>query len=179
MLRPQNYLVEWATYDVAHSGKAKKSAEAFDGTERRYPLTLRDLAAYTWSDYPTQAYQEAAIWLQSNHPKAFYNPNVGRPYNGFLTYQLPYVIELINKAASLPLRATWYHKWLVHMTTRPEEVGAEVERLRTGLQAPYPGQPLPEDVLPPTDPRRQQELTKHLGLKAGEGQYGFYLQRIG
>ena len=139
MLLRRDYLTNWESSDRVHSGKGKRPS-VLEETPR-YPVTLRDLASYTRSDYPVQAYQDAALWLQAHHPQSFYNPNTGAPYVGFLTFNLPFVLDLLNKASALALRVTWYHKWLVHCTARPEEVGAEVERLRSGLQAPYDGQP--------------------------------------
>lgn len=140
VFKRRNYLTTWETYDAAHSGQVSNHSDLLE-PKPKYISTLRDLASYTWSDVTDQTFRNAATWLWTHYPDAFYNPDKNQPYVGFLTFNLPFVLELLGKATSVSLKSCWYHKWLVHRAIRPEELGAELERLRSGLEPSWSGQP--------------------------------------
>jgi membrane-associated phospholipid phosphatase len=140
VLLPQDYILTRDTYDRVHSGRADKSAVIFQ-TENRYISSLRDLASYGYKDYPFQAYLDTVLYLAQYHPTAMINPYAGKPYTGFLAFNVPFALDLISKASVLALKSTWYHKWLVHRQLRPEEMAYEVDRLFSNRAVSYEGQP--------------------------------------
>jgi len=144
-LKKRDYLLTHSEYDQVHSGLAviPAPAEIYE-QDKRLPATFRDLAAYTHYDYHSQPYHEACLWLLANHRPALLNPYKDRAYKGFLAFNTPFVLDLINRAATTALRAAWYHKWRVHRQLRPEEFGYEVDRLYSGRVTRYEGAPAPE-----------------------------------
>jgi len=142
VLAPQDYLTTYASYDLAHSGTPNPALNSYQ-EKPRYLSNLRDLASYTFYDYPFQAYLDTVMYLSEKYPKALLNPYKGEPYNGFLAFNIPFVLDLISKSCTVALKTCWYHKWLVYRYLRPEEMAYEVDRLRSGRVNPYYAQPNP------------------------------------
>jgi membrane-associated phospholipid phosphatase len=69
--------------------------------------------------------------------------NVGNPYKtnatqqGFVDFGGPHIQCLLGQTAIQALRATWFQKWNVHRTLRPEEYALRVHQQKTG-SATYP-----------------------------------------
>lgn len=97
----------------------------------------RDLAEFVHFDYPTEAFDNAAMILL-NFGKAALDPNnpyVNNPTQaGFVSYGGSDVFYLISVATELALRAAWYHKWLVHLRLRPEYAGFLADCQKSGVQ---------------------------------------------
>ena len=108
----------------------------------RYIRTGRDLASYVHSDYVYQAFLNAClILLASSGTADSANPYSGsRTQNGFCTFGDPHVLDLVARVANAGLKASWYHKWLVHRRLRPEEFGGRVHWTRQAA-ADYPVHP--------------------------------------
>ncbi len=120
------------------------------GTRRRI-VNGRDLASYVQIDAITQAFWNA-LWLIIMVPDAArldggglgipFDPN--NPYLGnctqenFLAFGPGHVVALLNLAAYVARRGTWYNKWQVHRRLRPEEFGGRVHfTLKNIKQYPY------------------------------------------
>jgi hypothetical protein len=137
------YMLTQESYDRVHSNRIDKPTSLFQTTPR-YISTLRDLASYGYQDFPTQAYHDTTLYLAKTHPLAMINPYADKPYNGFLAFNVPFTLDLLNKVSCLALKSAWYHKWLVHRMLRPEEMACEVDRLYSKRVAEYVGQPRKE-----------------------------------
>ncbi len=118
---------------------------------RRRIVNGRDLASYVQIDAITQAFWNA-LWLIIMLPDAArldggglgipFDPN--NPYvnnctqEGFITFGPGHVVALLNKAAFVARKGTWYNKWQVHRRLRPEEYGGRVHfTLKNIKQYPY------------------------------------------
>ncbi len=119
----------------------------------RYLVTGRDLAEWVHRDFTYQAFLSAALIilaLPETVDRA--NPYVGSAtQTGFVTFGGADVLDLVARVANLALKATWYQKWVVHRTLRPEAFGGRVHNHLTGA-ASYPIHP---DMVSGSDaPRR-------------------------
>jgi membrane-associated phospholipid phosphatase len=102
----------------------------------RHVRTGRDLAEYVHRDFTYQAFLNAAL-IALGAPYAKHEPRVpfsrANPYvdsltqTGFSTFGGPNVLEMIPRAASVALRASWYQKWLIFRRLRPQEFGGRVQ----------------------------------------------------
>ena len=88
----------------------------------------RDLAAYTHVDVLYQAYYVAFMVLAGiGAPLNPANPyNGSRTEHGFGTLGGPDAAGTLAEMATRALKAAWFHKWIVNLRQRPEEVGALV-----------------------------------------------------
>lgn len=111
----------------------------------RYVRTARDLAAYLNLDFSYQPFLTAALVLvgmegttdvrrpYKGAPYDRANPYLGSPtQSGFATFGVAHVLDLVARVANQALRASWFHKWAVHRSLRPEEYGGLVHVVRTG-----------------------------------------------
>jgi membrane-associated phospholipid phosphatase len=105
----------------------------------RYLLTGRDLAEYVHRDYPYQAFLNACLILLSlGVPlKGDYPYKQSLTQGGFITFGPPDALDCVARVASPALKASWYHKWLVHRRLRPEALGGRVHNHLTHV-AEYP-----------------------------------------
>jgi membrane-associated phospholipid phosphatase len=112
----------------------------------RYIRTGRDLIEYVHRDFSYQAFLNAALIAlgaayAKHEPRAPFsreNPYVDSlTQTGFSTFGGPNVLELIPRAASIALRASWYQKWLVFRRLRPQEFGGRVQN-HLAKKARYP-----------------------------------------
>jgi membrane-associated phospholipid phosphatase len=112
----------------------------------RYIRTGRDLVEYVHRDFSYQAFLNAAL-IALGAPYAKHEPRAPfareNPYvdsltqSGFSTFGGPNVLEMIPRAASIALRASWYQKWLVFRRLRPQEFGGRVQN-HLDKKARYP-----------------------------------------
>jgi hypothetical protein len=103
-------------------------------TGRRYICCGRDLATWTRTDYPGQAGVQAALLLEAlRAPVSGDHPYV-RSANqaGYVTFGLPFIVDLASRVAMHALRGAWFHKWVVHRRLRPEELGGRLEAAAAG-----------------------------------------------
>lgn len=100
-----------------------------------YVRNGRDMATWVHMDVLYQAYFHAmqCMW-------ALGVPyNQGNPYNssqnqaGFATFGQPHIAALMAEVCSRAIQSSWYQKWNVHRTIRPEEFGGRVHVLKSEL----------------------------------------------
>jgi len=103
-------------------------------TSQTFIKDARDLGDYVHLDYAGEAGVTAAMILRSFGPQALDDNN---PYKsnatqeGFITYALIDLLELLALASRESMKATWYQKWLVHLRLRPEYFGFLVHQQKT------------------------------------------------
>jgi len=112
----------------------------------RYIRTGRDLVEYVHRDFTYQPFLNAALIAlgaayAKHEPRAPFsraNPYVDSlTQTGFSTFGGPNVLEMIPRAASIALRASWYQKWLIFRKLRPQEFAGRVQN-HLGKKARYP-----------------------------------------
>jgi hypothetical protein len=138
-----------AEYQNVENGFPPTGSLAYDPTHR-YFCAGRDLAAYTNVDVLYEAYLMAFLVLSGIGAP----PNPGNPYigstteNGFETFGGPDMAASIPEMATRALKASWYHKWIVNLRPRPEDMGALVHaRLANVSPLPQAAKYLHPDVL--------------------------------
>jgi hypothetical protein len=145
----QNFMTTAAEYQNVENGFPPTGSLAYDPTHR-YFCAGRDLAAYTNVDVLYEAYLMAFLVLSGIGAP----PNPGNPYigstteNGFETFGGPDMAASIPEMATRALKASWYHKWIVNLRPRPEDMGALVHaRLANVSPLPQAAKYLHPDVL--------------------------------
>lgn len=115
--------------------------------------TPRDLAEYVHVDSPGQSAFGALLLLMSYGNEALdrNNPYLNNPtQDGFVTFNIGQVQQLLRNAVQEGLKAAWYHKWQVNRRLRPEEYGFYVQEqvangMNLGINSDLTGSPvLPE-----------------------------------
>ena len=108
-------------------GLAPARINVLDATPR-YLRNGRDLAEYVHRDYPYQAFLNACLLLlamgaplKGDHP---YKRSLTQ--GGFITFGPPDALDCVARVANPALKASWYHKWLIHRRLRPEAFGGRV-----------------------------------------------------
>jgi len=111
----------------------------------RYIRNGRDLGEFVHRDYPGQAFYNAALILMSQGaPFDENNPYLdSRTQEGFVTFNITQVMNLVSGVVSCALKHAWFHKWLVDRRARPEAVGGLIHNHLTGAK----GYILHNDVL--------------------------------
>ena len=133
-----DYMTTVSEYQNIQNGVPPTRHLAFDPTFR-FVRQGRDLAAYTRVDVLYQAYFVAFLVLAGL--RAPLNP--GNPYigsqteHGFGTLGGPDAAGTLAEMATRALKASWFHKWIVHLRMRPEEYGALVQANLTHTH-PFP-----------------------------------------
>jgi hypothetical protein len=133
-LAHENYLTVYSDWLRNRRGFLPDQALHLDPTPR-YIRTGRDLAEYVHRDFTYQTFLNAALIsfgaaYSKHEPRAPFAR--GNPYvdslteTGFSTFGGPNVLEMIPRAASIALRASWYQKWLVFRRLRPEAFAGRV-----------------------------------------------------
>jgi hypothetical protein len=144
-----DFMTTPAEYLSVESGGIPTGTLQFDPTAR-YLRMGRDLAAYTHVDVLYQEFFVAMLVLSSiNCPANPGNPYVGsRTEHGFGTFGGPDIAGTMAEMATRALKASWFHKWIVNLRPRPEEMAALVHANLTN-QNPMPqaAQQLSRDVL--------------------------------
>ncbi|HKD83501.1 MAG TPA: twin-arginine translocation signal domain-containing protein [Terriglobales bacterium] len=165
-----DYLTNPTEYLSVESGFPPSASLSFDPVNRHMRMG-RDMAAYTHVDALHQAYFTACLILaEIGCP-----PNPGNPYNssltqhGFGTFGGPEggpvdAVGTVPEMATRALKAAWFHKWVVNLRQRPEEVGALVHARLTNQN------PMPQAAL-----ALHPDLLNSAVLPIIHGQYGTYL----
>jgi hypothetical protein len=145
----QNFMTSVAEYQNVESGFPPSASLAFDSTFRHI-RNGADLAAYTHVDVLHEAYFIALLVLLGI--RAPRNP--GNPYIPSKTEHGFGALDGADAAATLPematraLKAAWFHKWIVNLRQRPEELGALLEaRLSNTAHQPQAAGSLHADIL--------------------------------
>ena len=138
-----DFLTSPTEYMNVQSGFPPSFSLQFDPTYR-YVRMGRDLATYTHVDALHQAYFTAVLVLAGiGTPVNPGNPYIGsQTQHGFGTFGSPQAgpvdaVGTIPEMATRALKAAWFHKWVVNLRQRPEEVGALVHA-RLANQNPMP-----------------------------------------
>ena len=138
-----DYLTDPAEYLRVESGFPPSFSLRSDPVYRHIRMG-RDLTAYTHVDALHQAYFVACLVLAEIGCPV----NPGNPYNGSLTQhgfgtfgtQAGGPIDAkgtVPEMATRALKAAWFHKWVVNLRQRPEEIGALLQARLTN-QRPMP-----------------------------------------
>jgi len=114
--------------------------ECFDAPQRdsipRYIRNARDLGFVSQNDIVTSIYQRASKIEGLLLPQVSFYQNVDRQ-DGFSTHGLARISEQIVAAAA-GVSPTWFSKWNVHRTVRPEAYGGLVEQRRVPEGTDFP-----------------------------------------
>jgi hypothetical protein len=138
-----DYLTDPAEYLRVESGFPPSFSLQYDSTFRHMRMA-RDLNAYTHVDALHQAYWVACLVLAEIGCPV----NPGNPYNNSLTQhgfgtfgtQAGGPVDAkgsVPEMATRALKAAWFHKWVVNLRQRPEEIGALLHARLTN-QHPMP-----------------------------------------
>lgn len=134
-----NHLTNYSAWLNTQNGVPPASTTTFDPS-LRYIRNGRDLAEWLRRDFTYQGFLNAALILLSFGPNALDDAN---PYkfsanqNGFCTFGGPHILDVVARVANCALKASWYQKWSVHRTLRPEAMAGRVHNHKTG-SASYP-----------------------------------------
>jgi hypothetical protein len=123
----ESFLSTWDEWLASQNGRLPSLEATYAG--RRYICCGRDLATWTRTDYPGQAGVQAALLLEAlRAPVTPQHPYVrSRNQAGYVTFGLPFIVDLASRVAMHALRATWFQKWVLHRRLRPEELGGRLE----------------------------------------------------
>ncbi|MER5610041.1 vanadium-dependent haloperoxidase [Micromonospora tulbaghiae] len=135
----RDYVTTFPTWLAVQRGLSRGLAPGDrNRTETRYLRTPRDLSHYVHFDAdasPFQPFLNAGLILLRD--RAPLDANL--PYHwssnqdGFATFGMPHLFDLVTSVAARALRTTWWQKWYVHRRLRPEAVGGRVHAHLTGL----------------------------------------------
>jgi hypothetical protein len=165
-----DYLTNPTEYLSVESGFPPSFSLQYDPVFR-YIRMGRDLNAYTHVDALHQAYFVACLVLAELATPV----NPGNPYNasltqhGFGTFGTvaggPVDAKgTVPEMATRALKASWFHKWVVNLRQRPEEVGALLHARLTNQR------PMPQAAA-----ALHHDLLNSAVLPIIHGQYGTYL----
>jgi hypothetical protein len=167
-----DYLSSPSEYLTVESGFPASASLQFDSTYR-FARMGRDMTAYTHVDALHQAYFVAGLVLAGiGCPVNPGNPYVGSlSEHGFGTFGSASsqagpvdAVGTIPEMATRALKAAWFHKWIVNLRQRPEEVGALVQALMTNQR------PMPQAAL-----ALNHDLLNSAALPLIYSKYGSYL----
>jgi hypothetical protein len=138
-----DYLTDPNEYLRVESGFPPSFSLQFDPVFRHIRMG-RDMNAYTHVDALHQAYFVACLILAEIGCPV----NPGNPYNGSLTQHGFHTFGTqaggpvdakgtVPEMATRALKAAWFHKWVVNLRQRPEEIGALLQARLTN-QRPMP-----------------------------------------
>jgi len=167
-----DYCTDPHEYLRIESGFPASFSLSYDDTFR-YMRMGRDTSAYTHVDALHQAYLVAVLVLAAiNAPLNPGNPYIDSPSQhgfstlGSLSSQAGPVdaVGTIPEMATRALAAVWFHKWIVNLRQRPEEVGALVQALMTN-----------QHPMPQAASHLHRDLLNSAGLARSFSQYGTYM----
>ena len=138
-----DYLTDPVEYLNVESGFPPSFSLRYDPVYRHMRMG-RDLNAYTHVDALHQAYFVACLVLaEIGAPANPGNPYIGsQTQHGFGTFGSPQggpvdAKGTVPEMATRALKAAWFHKWVVNLRQRPEEIGALLQARMTN-QHPMP-----------------------------------------
>jgi len=149
-----DFLTSTSEYQNVESGFPPAFSLQFDPVFRHARMG-RDMSSYTHVDALHQAYYVACLILADiGAPVNPGNPYIASPtQHGFGTFGSPQggpvdAKGTVPEMATRALKAAWFHKWVVNLRQRPEEVGALVHaRLTNQIPMPRAALALHHDVL--------------------------------
>src|SRR5271157_5052367 len=138
-----DYLTNPTEYNSVESGFPPSFSLTYD-SEYRHLRMGRDMASFTHVDALHQAYFVAILVLAGiGCPVNPGNPYIGSlTQHGFGTFGSAQAgpvdaVGTLPEMATRALKAAWFHKWIVNLRQRPEEVGALLQARLTN-QHPMP-----------------------------------------
>jgi len=165
-----DYLTDPQEYLSVESGFPPSYSLTFD-SQYRFLRMGRDLASYAHVDGLHQAYFVAVLVLAGIHcPVNPGNPYVGsQTQHGFGTFGSAQggpvdALATVPEMATRALKAAWFHKWIVNLRPRPEEVGALIQARMTH-----------QNPMPQAAAALPSELLNSGGVSASYSKYGSYL----
>ncbi len=165
-----DYLTDPVEYLNVESGFPPSVSLQFDPVYRHMRMG-RDMTAYTHVDALHQAYFVACLVLAEIGTPV----NPGNPYidsltqHGFGTFgtQQGGPVDAkgtVPETATRALKAAWFHKWVVNLRQRPEEIGALVQARMTN-----------QHPMPQAASALHHDLLNSAVLPITHGQYGTYM----
>lgn len=145
----QNFMTSVAEFMNVENGFPPTGALQKD-TVFRHIRNGRDLTAYTHVDVLHEAHFIALLVLIGlNAPRNPGNPYVpSKTEHGFGTLDNADAAGTLPEMATRALKAAWFHKWIINLRQRPEEMGALVHaRLTNRSPMPQASGSLNGDVL--------------------------------
>ncbi|HWS72912.1 MAG TPA: hypothetical protein VN605_12405, partial [Thermoanaerobaculia bacterium] len=122
----KDYLTTFEDWHAMQNGGLAPSTAFVDGMS--HMTTPRVLTEYLHRDFTYQAFLGAALMLLKM--SAPLDGSIPYQYSinqgGFVTFGGPDVLHYVAAAANCSLKPTWYQKWVVHRTARPEEIGGRI-----------------------------------------------------
>ena len=165
-----DFLTSPAEYLSVESGFPPSYSLQLDATYR-YARMGRDMASYCHVDALHQAYFVATLVLAGiGCPVNPGNPYIGSlSQHGFHTFGSAQggpvdAVGTIPEMATRALKASWFHKWVVNLRQRPEEVGALLQARLTNQN------PMPQAAL-----QLHPDLLNSAALPINFSKYGTYL----
>jgi hypothetical protein len=131
------YGTTYATWLTIQNGVLQAPTPALSPVPR-YLINAHDLGEAVHNDPPYQWAVHAALILFSYGPAALHPSN---PYQSlakqksFVTWGAPHLLDLIARGSWAAMKATWFNKWLVHRTLRPEAYAGRVHNHLTGAKS--------------------------------------------
>lgn len=136
-----DYLTSFASWLAAQNGQGP-FASAHPDSVSRFPRSGRDLAAYVHVDQTYQPYLYALMMLAKMGAPV----NPASPYHGSksqvggVTFGIGAIEWLLAEVTLRATKASFFEKWFVHRTLRPEEFGGLVHNTLTNTKQ-YPLDP--------------------------------------
>jgi len=124
----RDYLTAFDDWLAVQNGGLAPATAFVNDSAFSYMTTPRILTEYLHRDFTYQAFLSAALMLL----KISAPLDGALPYQhslsqgGFVTFGAPDILHYVAAAANCSLKAAWFHKWMVHRTARPEEIGGRV-----------------------------------------------------
>jgi hypothetical protein len=144
-LAGDDHMTAYGEWLNGQRGYFSLGASPFDPVPR-FLRCGRDIGEWVRRDFSFQAYLCTALALIGDpYPKKNFRVpfSSGLPYldsdtqTGFATFGMPFVLDLVTRAAGIGIKAGWRDKWLVHRRARPEEFGGHLHNHLT-KKAEYP-----------------------------------------
>lgn len=165
-----DYLTNPTEYLNVESGFPPSFSLSYDPVHR-YLRMGRDMASFTHVDALHQAYFVAVLVMAGiGTPVNPGNPYIGSPtQHGFGTLGSAQggpvdAVGTIPEMATRALKAAWFHKWIVNLRQRPEEVGALLQARLTH-----------QNPMPQAAAALSSDLLNSAVLPIIHSQYGSYL----
>lgn len=132
-----NFMVDETNWLNVQKGATPNETLEFDPV-KRYIFNARTMAEYVHRDLTFSGYLQAALVMLNYGPDALEQnfPYVnGGNQEGFATFGVPYILDLVARAGNLALTGAWFHKWRVNRFLRPEAYSGRVNFMLKGQRS--------------------------------------------
>lgn len=127
--RPKDFMTTWDAFLTVQRGRYAPAlpVPGAPPPPTRYMVAGRDIATFLHADFIYQACLNAGLILVKLGALDAGNPHLkSKNQAGVGTVGPHYLLDLVAKVAVAAVKASWYHKWVVHRRVRPEEFGGRV-----------------------------------------------------